>query len=249
LADYDPLVNELIALGRHVVFPPTPDFAGAFHARVRRRRRPFGRAGLLAIAAVLIIGAGGATALAAGWLGVRHVNVVTTSHPPTIKPRPGGVVAQLTETGARQVTLSEARRLTDGLPRLPSALGEPDGVYLAKNGDLSIVYAVYRPRPGLPATVDPEVGLLLTEFVSSSGDNAVIDKLLGSGAIVTSVTVNGSPGYWITGAEHFTAPADEPAALRASGDVLIWEQSGVLIRMEVALPETATIELARSIPG
>jgi hypothetical protein len=248
LAEADPLVVDLIELGRYIEFPPTPNFAVGFEARLRSDRRNFSRLALLGLAAALVVaGAGLGSGVVASWIGLGHVRVQTTSHPPQITPTPGGVVDQLKASGATQMSLAEARSRTGGLPILPANLPEPDGVYVATSSDLDIVYVVYRPLPDLPATLDAQVGLLLTEFTAGPGDQMVLDKLLGTSAKVTSVVVNGVPGYWIEGAEHFTAPADEPAAVRVSSDVLIWEKSGRLTRMEVAVSKERAIAIAESI--
>jgi hypothetical protein len=93
------------------------------------------------------------------------------------------------------------------------------------------------------------VGLLLTEFPGSS---PVADKFVEPGTRVDVVTVNGMQGYWITGKPHLFGYVDDKGVsrmetVRLAGNVLLWERDGLVLRLELALPEAATLRIAASV--
>ena len=134
---------------------------------------------------------------------------------------------------------------------VPAGLGPPDEVYCRR--DVGVVTLLYRPRPGLPASSDPGVGALVME-ARGQVSRPSFGKLVGPGVSVEEVTVRGESGYWISGAPHGffiyqggggTVSAD---SLRLSGDALIWNRGGLVVRLESGVGKEQSIQLAQSLP-
>jgi len=176
-----------------------------------------------------------------------------TSTPPAAPtPTPAPVGSRL---GLGQhVSLDEARsRVPYGVlaPTLPE-LGAPDAVYLQQaappGGQVSLVYAS---RPGLPRADASGVGLLLSQF---RGDLApeFLGKGLGPRTRIEQVSVNGQPAYWIEGEAHLfmyrVAGGDiRDEQVRLAGNVLLWEQGDLTLRLESALPREQALRIAESV--
>jgi len=69
---------------------------------------------------------------------------------------------------------------------------------------------------------------------------------------VEYVTVDGQPGYWLTGRPHLFAYLDaqqrvRPETLRLAGDTLLWNRDGLVLRLETALPRNAALRLAANV--
>jgi len=241
-----PIVQDLLDLGRVLGFPETPDLVNAFRVRLAAHRRHVRRLRAGLIAAIALGVALTAEGVSAGWFEIPHFGVSVVASPPAVSPSVGEIERNLLETGARAVTLNEARLITHGLPILPAALPSPDAVYVVPVKGFDVVYVVYRPSPGLPPTADPSVGLLLVEIPTSDASDIVFEKAIGPGTTVQAVRVNGAEGYWIHGAQHFIAPAAEPSGLRVSSDALIWRTADNVFRIEVAVSESAALVIAQS---
>ena len=137
------------------------------------------------------------------------------------------------------VSLDDAARIGGLDLVLPTdpAIGPPDAVYTLANR----VALVWSERPGLPADPDYGVGLLLSEF-RGNVDDGYYQKTLDGSAQVTPVTVNGHPGYWISGAPHFFYYVDPSGKAvddshRIVGDTLIWADGEVTYRLESQLAD------------
>jgi hypothetical protein len=66
---------------------------------------------------------------------------------------------------------------------------------------------------------------------------------------VTEVSVGGSTGYWISGAQHIFFYTDASGQiryeqLRLAGDTLVFERNGVLVRIEGARNEADALRIA-----
>jgi hypothetical protein len=247
MADERQLESLLGELSTEVEWPATPDLREAVERRISRRRRP----GL----PILLLAAALATALVAAaaaeaYLGLRGASVSRApslpSPPATATPSaPAGVAARL-DLGTRYDSVEQAAAVAGFRPLVPAALGPPDAVYYNRSG--RIVSLLYRPRAGLPATEDPEVGALVMEAPAALATPPFV-KVVGPGTAVHAVTVNGGPGYWITGAPHAYffyrgGPGDH---FRLAGNVLIWNQGALVIRIESSLPEADVTAAARSV--
>jgi hypothetical protein len=132
------------------------------------------------------------------------------------------------------------------LPTDPD-LGPPDASFLNEHR----VALVWASRTGLPETESPGVGLVLSEF-RGHVDEGFFQKILGQDTTLTRVTVDGSAGYWISGAPHFFMYVDPQGEVvnddhRIVGDVLLWTKGDVTYRLETSLGMTAAIRLAESL--
>ena len=120
-----------------------------------------------------------------------------------------------------------------------AALGAPDAVYVDRSGRATIVWLVYRPRPGLPRST-AGVGALLT--ILPGGDIGIVKKLLGGGTSIEGVDVNGAFGAFISGDPHVIEPPG-----RLAGNTLLWVSGDTTYRLESALGRDAALRLARSV--
>jgi hypothetical protein len=266
------LAGFLRDLGASLAFPPAdaepgrPDLAarararivageagsGAAGARGGGRRfwfglRPMRRGLVLAIAALLILAAiVGAVGL--GLPGLRIIFGDVPSPGPVASPSSLGPLGSQLGIGS-PLPLADVERLAGLDLILPPdpAIGPPDVAYLA--GERANL--VWAGRPGLPATGEHGVGLLISEF-NGHVDAGYYQKILGMETTVTPVTIDGSPGYWIGGRPHFFYYVDPTGRFvddshREVGDVLIWSTSKVTYRLESGLDMAGAIRLAESL--
>jgi hypothetical protein len=218
--------------------------------------RPAQRALLIAVAVLIALAA---LAGAAG-LGLPGLRVFfgggSVTPPPSLEPdrspSPGlpGVAMQLGDHVAPSdpAALDARAGFHVRQPTDPLA-GPPDAVYIdeTKRGQVSLVWAS---RPDIPATLEPGVGLLMTEFLGSV-DSGFFGKVVGSGTTVDAVLVDGQRGYWLSGAPHFFF-YESPGGIvqddrRWIGDALLWSDGPVTYRLESALGRDATIRIAESL--
>jgi hypothetical protein len=218
--------------------------------------RPARRALLLAIA-VLIALAALAGAAGLGLPGLRiFLGGGPASPPPSLEPSrtpsPGGPGANMHlgdpmsphDTSALDAKAGfHVRRPTDPLA------GPPDAAYVddSKDGQVSLVWAS---RSDLPDSLEPGVGLLMTEF-RGTVDAAFFSKVAGSDTTVESVLVNGRAGFWLSGAPHFFFYSGPSGVVqderRWVGDALLWSDGAITYRLESTLGRDATIRIAESL--
>ena len=136
-----------------------------------------------------------------------------------------------------------------------AALGDPDEIYLdeaAPRGGL--VAFVYGPRPGLPVPDDEPASVVFTQFAAPLAPEVFFGKKLAfEGTIIERVEVDGNEGYWLEGEPHFFY-YEKPGAgiveerVRLVGNVLLWEEAGVTLRLEVGdLPLKRALEIATTV--
>jgi hypothetical protein len=265
------LERALRELGGSVPFPPERDLSGPVGARLRAEgpphpgvvRMPLGlrpartlRRAVILAAALLVLAAGIAVA---GRLGLPGVRVIFSKTPPTVPPAtPSPTQGSPTPSApgsalslGDRVTLREARGSVEFPIRVPAfpGLGAPDLVYRSYDLLGGRVSLVYTPRPGFPAAVDG-VGLLVTQF-RGQAERTLLEKMAGPGTKVQSVRVHGYPGLWFSGAPHeilYVAPGGqiEQDTVRMSGDALIWQEGGVILRVEGAPNLAEALRVANS---
>lgn len=130
------------------------------------------------------------------------------------------------------------------------AVGPPDAAYVdeLKGGQVSLVWAS---GGGLPGTLEPGVGMILTEF-RGTVDQGYFTKVLGSDTTVELALVDGRRAFWLSGDPHFffyegpDGVVEDPR--RWVGDALLWAHGIVTYRLEASLGRDATIDLAESMP-
>src|SRR5215831_19034186 len=233
MADLERLEARLADLASAIEWPRTPDLRPAVRSGIvlsRRRRRRQLR--LLVIAAALaVVLIGGAT-------------VQTVPTLPSPAPTVSGPIGSRLDLGARYTSVGAAERAAGFRALVPTSLGQPDEVYFRSSPD--VLTLVYHPRADLPATSDPEVGALVM-MARASVDRSSFGKLIAPGARLQPVTVNGGGGFWISGAPHgffFYTSGGGGDQFRLASDVLIWNQAGLVVRIESALDEPRTLAVA-----
>ena len=271
------LERALIDLGRSIDYPATPpDLAASIAVRLRsemasaprtsqRALLPMRRVGWL-LAAALLVAIVSALVLfpevrttIANRLGLSGVEIRWTEEAPTPQPSPVGARLML----GRATTLDEARAAVAFPVFLPTFEGftDPPEIYLLGLGEDAMISFVYPAGPTLPAaTAGPDgVGALLTQFAGNA-DRNLIEKGLYAGdeeseTTIESVQVGQAWGFWIGGAPHtfFLVCHDDgdcrEERYRLSGNVLLWEQDGVTLRLESALPRDQALAIAESMTG
>src|SRR5215472_4674022 len=245
MAELQRLESGLADLASALVWPATPDLragvrAGIIEAR-RRRRRQLRLLLIAAVVAVAVIGG----AAAAAYIELRGASIQTVPVLPSPSPtRPGPIGVRL-DLGDRYSSLGAAEQAAGFNALVPSALGQPDEIYFRRSPD--VLTLVYKPRPNLPATSDPDVGALVMEARASVGQESFA-KIAGPDGKLQPVTVNGGSGFWISGAPHgfffYTGATGRPDQFRLAGDVLIWNQGGLVVRIESALDESKALAVA-----
>jgi hypothetical protein len=131
------------------------------------------------------------------------------------------------------------------------ALGPPDAAYIdpTLGGQVALVW---RSRDGLPDTLEPGVGLVVTAFQGAT-DSGFYSKAVGSGTKMKSVLVGGHPAFWLHGDPHFLFYEGRDGFIhdprRWVGDALLWTRGPITYRLETSLGEAAAIRLAESMPA
>jgi len=248
------LETALADLAGSLLFPPTPQLAVAVATAIRsepaRRSWSFGRplrSGLaLGLAAALVV-AGLAAAIGFALGGLR----ITFGGPSPGTSIPEDVVIE--RALGDPVGLDELAGRLSFAPVAPalSELGAPDHAYVAEpptGGSLALIWG---DRPGFAADPESGIGVVLTEFRADIGPET-FEKMLSSGVRVESVTVNGGPGYWIEGGEHFFFYRDADGqvvqdTLRLVGTALVWEEGGLTLRIEGAASLQDALRIAESL--
>jgi hypothetical protein len=234
-----------------------------------QRRLAVALVALIALAAAVLAISPEARTAVAERLGLRGVLIREVPAVPTPLPTaPGaaaspqaaaspGVAAAAPSAGARlalgqPLTLEQVRgRVTFQVP-LPGVLGPPDEVYLLDQPPGGQVALVYAPRPDLPQANTTGIGVLLTAF-QGTVPSGIVGKGIPPGTRIEEVRVNGGRGYWIEGDPHTFVYLDSRGqgrteTTRLAGNVLIWEQSQLTLRLESALAKDEVLRIARSVP-
>jgi hypothetical protein len=264
---------DLVELGRSLAFPaPAPDFASRVTQRISSRPaarpwwrgqslvfgRPVRRALLVAVALLLVLAAV-AGAVGLGLPGLRIIFGIPPGASPPPSASPASAVPSASGTlpgdslGLGQYVAFEQLDQAAGFHVLrpgDPAVGPPDAAYVdaLRANQVSLVWTT---RPGIPATLEPGVGLLFTQY-DGRLDNGFVTKALGSGTTVEPVRVNGREGYWVSGEPHFffyTARNGQfvDDSRRWVGDALLWSDGIYTYRLETSLGREAAIRIAESV--
>ena len=245
MAELERLEVRLADLAGAIDWPASPDLRAGVRVRLARARRRRLRLLLLAAAIGLALVGGAA---AAAYVELRGATVQRVPALPSPSPPPAGPLGTRLELGREYPSLAAAESAAGFTALVPAELGQPDQVWYQSSP--AVLTLVYRPRPGLPPSGDPDVGVLVME-ARASVDSRSFLKLAGPGTTVQPVTMNGGPGFWISGAPHgfflYTGGLAESDRFRLAGDVLIWNQSGLVVRIESGLDEGAAMRVAGTV--
>jgi hypothetical protein len=113
------------------------------------------------------------------------------------------------------------------------------------------VSLVYEPGDGLPEVGETGAGLLLSQFRGRL-DQQILGKFVGPEGRMQEVTVGDRRGYWVAGPPHVVLYVDPEGEVREdtarlAGNVLLWDDGGVIRRLESALPLDAALGIATSV--
>jgi hypothetical protein len=229
------LEQRLVALGATVELPPAPDVVPAVLARLParpRRHRPARRTLAGALAATLLL-TGGAMAVSPTRhailriLGLRGVSIERVRRLPPVPASTGLGLGQ-------RIPLGRARHAASFTALLPSG---PAAAYLGRD------------VPG--GRISFLIGrVLIIEFRGTA--TPFIFKLIGPGTSVQTVRINNGPGAYLSGTPHevlFQAQTGQIRTdrVRRAGNVLIWQQRSLTIRIEGTRTLSQARALARSL--
>ena len=221
-------------LGGEIAYPATPRFDLGFDRRPARA--PWLRPLALGLA-VLVVALAGVLALSPGarsaFLEIFQIRGATVERVESLPDVP----AQRLDFGER-VGRDEAERRA-GFELLD--LGdEPDSIFVRPDGLASVVYG------------EPEQPRLVLSQARGGIYDGFIKKTGGRGTRISEVTVDGEPGLFVTGPEHFVMFLDENGFISdertyLAGTVLLWNRGDLLLRLEGDLTLTEALELAESV--
>ena len=229
------LERALVELGREVAFPPEPQVAARVGATLRagRPERLRHRRGLAIAFAALVV------ALAVAF---------------AVPPARSAILELLRLRG---VTIERVEDAGRGRPAFDRATNRALGVQVSlEEATRRAGFRLLVPSGEHPVTFDgrfaggavtfgwPDRRLFLTEFVGEA--TPYIEKQVGLAQRVDRVEVAGGRGYWIEGAHSviFRTARGNVLASRAAGNVLLWEQGEVTLRLEGAVSKAEALRIA-----
>ena len=253
------LEHALHDLAPFIDYPPEPALAPAVRARIEQeaanaqpsvspwsvllgalRRPAFAAAAALVAVSVMFIAWPAGRIAVANWLGLEDIRI-------TYEEPPEGVGNELSL--GEHMTLFEAQGRVDFDILVPENFGPPDSVYYSPlaGGMVNLVYAASDDLPAAPGT---DVGVIVTQFRSGL-DEEFFFKYVPRSANVEEVPVRAEQGYWIDEPHQltFVDPDGEFGQVgnRLSGASLVWEEAGVVFRVESALSRENAIAIGESL--
>lgn len=256
------LAAALHALGKRITYPPTPDLAAAVRRELQANptapRDPWWKplfqprklatiaAAILLLTTLVVAAIPGARTTVAGWLGVP--GVIFTDSTPAAEITPIGNWYRI----GRPVTLDEARAQVPYNVLVPTQPGleEPDEVWLDPLAVDGAVWFVYHANTQLPEASATGAGLLISQFRGELNPG-MYGKGIPTGTQVEEITMNGKPGFWITGDPHTFSYFDPDGraaqdTIRLAGNTLLWQRGSLTLRLESALDRDSAIAIAES---
>jgi hypothetical protein len=224
------LERRLHELGGEIVYPATPAFELELTARPRLRRP------LVLALAILVAALAGVLALSPGarsaFLEIFRIRGATVERVDTLPD----VRAQRLDFGERVSRETAERRAGFELLDLGT---EPDGIFIRPDGLASVVYG------------DPARPRLVLSQARGSIYEGLIKKTGGLGITIEEVTVDGEPGLFVDGPEHFVMFRNEHGSISdertyLAGTVLLWNRGDLLLRLEGDLTKAEAVRLAES---
>jgi hypothetical protein len=227
----------LVALGRELELPVAPDLAEQVANRLEGRR-PFPLRPVVVAFAVVAVAVATAFAVPQArsaimrffHLGGATVVRVETLPPAVERSRAGGLGERLPrEEGEQRVGFKLF---------LPPFKGQPPArVYAIGDSLISLVVRAHG------------VAAVLSEFRARP---EAVEKLLGPGAKLERLQVNGKPGLWLSGQPHVLTYFDRDFRFHEQpilihGNVLLWTRGPLTLRLEGPLTKAQALELARHV--
>jgi hypothetical protein len=221
-------------LGGEIVYPETPRFELSLDRRPAPRSwlRPLalGLAVLLAVAAGVLALSPGARSAFLEIFQIRGATVERVDSLPAVR-------AQRVDFGERVGRDEAERRVGFELLDLGAA---PDAIFVRPDGLASVVYG------------DPAHPRLVLSQARGALWKGFIKKTAGRGTIIDEVTVDGEPGLFVAGPDHFVMFLDENGLISdertyLAGTVLLWNRGDLLLRLEGDVTEEQALELAESV--
>lgn len=226
------LERRLRDLGGEIAYPATPRFDLGFDRRPARagRLRPLalGLAVVLAVLAGVLALSPGARSAFFEIFELKGARVERVESLPQVE-------VQAADFG-RRVDREEAEERV-GFELLD--LGEPDAIFVRGSQMATLVYGpLEKPR------------LVLSEL-NGAVWRGFAKKAAGGGTRIEDVEVNGEPGLFVSGDEHYVMYLDESSnvaddATYLAGNVLLWNRGPLLLRLEGELTRAEAVELAES---
>ena len=227
------LERRLRDLGGEIAYPATPRLALELErpAARRSRLRP------LALAlAILIVAVGGVLAFSPGarsaFLELFHIRGATVELVETLPD----VEVQRLDFGERVSRETAERRAGFELLDLDE---EPDAIFIRPDGLVSLVYG------------DPDEPRLVLSQARGAIYDGFLKKVGQRGTIVRQVEVDGEPGLFVDGPDHFVMFRDENGLISdertyLAGTVLLWNRGELLLRLEGDLNQDDALRLAEA---
>ena len=256
------LEQRLGRLRAEIEWPATPDLA----ARVRERmaapvivlRRPLFQSRWAVAAAVVLLALAALVAYTpsreaiANWLNL-HTIITRVNEVPTPSAQQSGPLGKRLGLGD-PTTLADARSKITWYIAVPASLGAPDEVYLQlppdgpAQGEVSLVY---KTPQDIKTSGQTGVAVLITE-ANGQVKSDFFGKMLGSDATLENVTVNGHPGYWISGKPHAFFFTDvngnfRDETFRLATNTVIFDDNGTIVRIEGDLTKAQALAIAASV--
>jgi hypothetical protein len=229
------LEQQLQRLGQELAYPPVPDVAPAVLAQLDRR--PFPWRPVAVALAVFAVAVGAAFAVPQArttilkWF---HLRGVTVERVETLPP---GLEASQAGGLGRPLSRDEAQRTVGFELALPPGT-EPRRVYVLDDVLASVVLRA----EGRP--------LLLSEY--RPVDFGLLKKSAGAKSVIEPVLVNGERGLWLEGGPHTLTYFNRRGEFRQRtvmirGNVLLWTDGQLTLRLEGRLTKAEALALARAI--
>lgn len=253
--DDEGLGRSLATAGRDLDWPPAPDLTARVSATLLdqqthpslarprlslpRRRRTV----LLLVAGLVLLAAAAVAAKVVIDLGALTID--------TIPGRPTALPTAVASgpTFGHRTTLDAAERDTGFPAQVPAALGDPDAVWVDAADDGSRIVLAWIASGALPPVDALPWGAVLYGF---RGEMEVAAKsVFLDGNTLEDATVDGHDAIWVSGPHELDLVTSEGTYARylVTGNVLVWESDGIVLRLETSLSLPAAVRIAQSISG
>lgn len=252
--DDEALGNALATVGRHLEWPAAPDLTARVSATLldqqrrpslarprlspppRRRRRV-----LLLVGALLLLA--GAAIAAKVVIDLGALTIDTIPGRPTALP----TVVASGPTFGHPTTLDGAEREAGFPAQVPAALGDPDAVWVDASADGSRIVLAWTATAALPSIDGLPWGAVLYGFRGQFQQAA--KSVFLDGNTLGNAIVDGRDAIWITGPHDLDLVTGDGTYARylVTGNVLVWESDGIVLRLETALDRPAVVRIAESI--